>query len=336
MLARAALSLAALAGFEPSCTSTEEYGWPRFSSLAELQASAWASYIEAAYGELPSVFPVCMYDMWALDKAAFDGAGLNTSRTIVTDPKAVKEGDLFVQSALGFFGYGIYHSHWAAAKDNTWIEVAHAVLPTEWTGAWTWRLRGSGVWVNVGKTIAFPTPADMSQVHMEAIHYLTENCSVKVSPYWPLSESDIFGLCAREKGFDSVQFEPQVGQAPLGTFGLTGLTELVLTRLSGNQTCGVPDASATPLRQGWRASSGCDCVNQPIPPTCGLMPFPPEAVPKGLVKPPLCEAQAENASVPCNALSCNSYMTACRHKGNLKRLVPTPTRPPLEWTRFAL
>ena len=313
--------------FEPSCTSTEDFGWPRFSSITELQASPWASYFNEAYGTLPTKYPVCTYDLHVLDKPAFDAAGLNASRPIV-DSKAVKEGDLFMQGALGFSGYGIYHAKWTAAANDTWIEVAHAVLPTEWIGAWQWRLRGTGMFVNVGKTKVFPTPADPAKVHLEAITWLMDGCSVKVEGYWPLEESEIFGLCAREKGLDSIQFEPQDGQAPIGTFGQTGLTELVLTRLSGNKTCGVPDASATPLRTGWMASSECDCANQPIPPTCGLMPFAPPSIPKKLVYPALCAAQAKNASVPCEPVSCDSYVTACRRK----RRAPMLTRQqPFEW-----
>ena len=77
-----------------------------------------------------------------------------------------------------------------------------------------------------------PTPADPSQTHAEAIAWARKGCSVKISSDWPLLESQIFGLCVREKGYGSVQFAPQQGQEPLGTFNLTGLTEMVLAGIS--------------------------------------------------------------------------------------------------------
>ena len=298
-------------GFEPQCASEEDHGWPRFHSRASLEAEpAWARYFEKVYGELPSVYPVCVYDLWVLDRAAYQAAGLNNTR-VIQNPHNVIEGDLFVQNTLGFDGLGIHHSQWTAAPNNSWVEVAHGVIPTEVTGAWAWRLRGTGVWFNVGRTIVFPTPADPSQIHRAAIQYLTSGCSKRPSIFWPLQESDIFGFCAREKGVDSIQFEPQAGQVPTGTFNATGLVEIVMVNLDGDLTCGVQNASETPLRTGWKASSPYRCENKAIPPACGLMPF----KPAGMLlpaKPALCEAQHENSSTPCNPLACDGYESACQ------------------------
>ena len=61
-------------------------------------------------------------------------------------------------------------------------------------------------------------------------------------------ESQIFGLCAREKGFDTIQFEPMQGQVPVGTFGFPGLTEMVLVGIDGDKACGVQNPRDTPLR----------------------------------------------------------------------------------------
>lgn len=173
---------------------------------------------------------------------------------------------------------------------------------------WVWRSRGSGVWANVGNTIVFPTPSDPTKVHADAIAFLSANCSKQPSKFWPQLESDIFGFCAREKGYDSVQFEPQEGEVPTGTFSLPGATELVLTNLDGDFNCGTSDgASDTLLRSGWFADNTCVCENQPIDPLCGLMAFPP--LPEIMVHPKLCEAQAENASVACQGTRCSA--TTC-------------------------
>jgi hypothetical protein len=88
------------------------------------------------------------------------------------------------------------------------------------------------------------------------------------------------------------------------------MTELVLVRLEGNATCGVDDPSQTPLRSGWRAAQQCDCVDEPIAPSCGLMPFPPFPFSIFGAKPPLCEVQARNKSTPCDPTKCKP--TRCK------------------------
>merc|ERR1719183_928521 len=155
----------------------------------------------------------------------------------------------------------IYHGSWKPLRDNTWVEITHTAYPTELSGYWVWRSRGSGIWYNIGKTKVFPTPADPKLTHHEAIQFLTNNCSKKPSSSWPQQESDIFGFCAREKGYDTLQFEPAAGQEPVGSFGMPGLTEMVLVNIDGKYNCGVEDASKTPLRAGWMASRQCGCTN---------------------------------------------------------------------------
>ena len=281
LLAGAGLTVAASesgggGGFEPRCSSESDYGWPRFHSRVELEADAkWTKYFLALYGELPSAYPVCVFDFWNLNAEAYAAAGLLGSRPIIPYPaKPTNDGDLY-EAETAPPSLGIYHSKWAPVPNNTWVEVAHEVLPTEQNGSWVWVTRGSGLWVNVGRTILFPTPADPSQTHAEAIAWARKGCSVKISSDWPLLESQIFGLCVREKGYGSVQFAPQQGQEPLGTFNLTGLTEMVLAGMDGDKGCGVADPELTPLRSGFNASHKCECANTPIPPTCGLMPRPP-------------------------------------------------------------
>lgn len=294
--------------FLPNCPGTEQYGWPRFESREELEANAgWSAYWKEVYGELPSQYPVCTYDFWYINVEAWIASGLNGTREVV-DSKAVKEGDLFGSVSTTGGGLAIYHGKWEPVPNNTWVEVTHAVFPTELEGSWVWRSPGSGVWYNMGRTLVFPTPADPAKTHAEAIAFLTAHCSKKISPYWPQLESDIFGSCARELGYDSIQFQPQDGQSPMGTFGLTGLTEAVLVNVDGQYGCGTADPKQTPLRQGWKASSQCECENTPIPPDCGLMPFPPYPINITGAKPPLCAAQAQNKSVPCNTLACK-HMT---------------------------
>jgi hypothetical protein len=137
---------------------------------------------------------VCRY----LDRTAYYAAGLDkiVNKPLVTNPAAVQEGDLFAQAGSGLGGVGlqIYHGSWSPAPNNTWVEIQHTVLPTELQSDWVWRLRGSNVWFNVGRTIVF-----LGDEHASAIRFLTAGCSKTPSPKWPQVESDIFGFCAREK-----------------------------------------------------------------------------------------------------------------------------------------
>lgn len=282
------VAVGGLGNFEPQCQSQENYGWPRFENLAELRASPWASYIEDVYGELPQEFPVCIYDLWLIDSAAYQKANI-TGRVIVDDASTVKEGDLF--RGTDARSYHIYHGTWEPLPNNTWVEVTHTVFPTELEGFWVFRTRGSGIWYNTGRTMVFPTPSDLSKIHADAIAFLTKDCSIKPSIRWPLMESDIFGFCAREKGIDSIQFEPQARQKPLGTFGLTGMTEMVLVNIDGKYNCGVEDAGKTPLREGWMASRQCSCVSYNITDSCGLMPNAPGSIIDKLLASPLCKLQ---------------------------------------------
>lgn len=166
---------------------------------------------------------------------------------------------------------------------------------------WVFRTRGSGVWANIGNTIVFPTPKNMSKVHHEAIEFLSKDCKAWESfgenlTAWPRYESVIFGDCAREKGYDSVQFEPQ-SLHPFETFNMIDEVEMVLTRLDGQYACGTKDASKTTLRSGWMASRSCKCENPPLPDNCGL------AVP-GLTRqtdPPLCK---DSSKEMCDMSAC--------------------------------
>jgi len=292
--------------FEAQCTSAQDYGWPRFESLEDLLAQrSWTSYFQQVYGGLPTKYPLCVYDLWYLDPLAYEVAGLNNSGRPVHDRLNVKEGDLF-QGLLG--NLGIYHEVWRPLPDYTWVELEHTVYPTEVDSFWAWRTRGSGIWYNTGRTIVFPTPADPAKIHEEAMAFLRDNCTCDISWQWPQVESDVFGCCAREKGYDTIQFEPQSGQVPLGTFGLTGLTEIVIVNMIGNLNCGVEDPEQTHLRAGWQASQTCQCVNEDISPSCGLMAYSP--LPAAMTSPPLCQAQAEDPSVACSGYTCTK--TYCK------------------------
>eukprot|EP00449_Zooxanthella_nutricula_P040597 CAMPEP_0198604062 /NCGR_PEP_ID=MMETSP1462-20131121/152716_1 /TAXON_ID=1333877 /ORGANISM="Brandtodinium nutriculum, Strain RCC3387" /LENGTH=364 /DNA_ID=CAMNT_0044335843 /DNA_START=70 /DNA_END=1161 /DNA_ORIENTATION=- len=325
VIAASARDVAAGLPTSSTCNGVDDdYGWPRFNSNADFDVSdltgAWATYFKSVYGELPSdsdnfastaggssqkrrstsasssSYPICVFGAFSvLLRANYDAAGLNDTslnpRHMLRPVDAnLRDGDLFESR----FGYQIYHAKWAPLPDNSWVEVIHTVVPTEVDGMWVWRTPGSGVFANLGRTIVFPTPRDMSKVHREAIEFFSRNCSRPISKMWPQLESDVFGFCAREKGYDSVQFKPQDGKVPLGDFGVPGLTEIVLVTLSGaGESCGVSPRAGrqTPLRTGWGASRRCDCVRVHTDARCGLMPRAPFPFNVIGARPPMCGVQ---------------------------------------------
>ena len=320
-LAGVMMGVSISAGFEAQCSDQSDHGWPRFQNLTELQADEpWTNYFKYIYGELPNVFPVCVFDLEALDAGAIEVFGVNKTGQLPSPKEqnstSLKSGDLYPG---GQMGYKIFHESWEPAPAHGWVEVTHSVIPTELSGYWAWRERGSGVWYNVGRTVVFPTPADMSQTHRAAIENLTAGCTVPIDySRWPQYESDIFGACAREKGYDSIQFEPTMGSHPWGTFGLVGLTELVLVNLAGDKSCGVEEPSKTPLRGGWLANRTCECENTPIAPHCGIIiPQGCTALPGGVCSPPLCQTEpCMFSEPPCVDTWCTKHHIPLQNYGS--------------------
>merc|ERR1719310_2004445 len=113
------------------------------------------------YGELPNKYPVCVYDLWYLDEEAYAKANITGHKLVPANE--VQDGDLFEVHFLAGGGYGIYHDSWSPIPDNTWVEVTHTAVPSELSGSWAWRTRGSGIWYNTGRTKVFPTPANMAE-----------------------------------------------------------------------------------------------------------------------------------------------------------------------------
>lgn len=197
----------------------------------------------------------------------------------------------------------IYHGAYEPLPADTWFEVSHFALPTEYKGFWVSRTRGSGIWANTGRTSLFSNPDRGSVAHGDALSFFGEGCSSPISQTFPQRESDAFGPCAREKGYDSIQFRPTEESPLLQSWGEPNFLEIVLVNSDGHLNCGTDDASQTELRSGWMASRNCDCENHDIPETCGLIRYYPGT--------PMCEAQQGwRFWRPCDIKACLS--TTCK------------------------
>ena len=288
----AATDASAPPGFDPQCTSADDHGWPRFDDFAALEADQpWADYFKYIYGELPSVYPVCTFDLHAIDAMAVASFQLNKTGQLPT-PKLpsdeLKDGDLFQG---GQMGYQIFHTTWKPVPANGWVEVTHTILPSELMSYWAWRQKGSGVWFNVGETMVFPTPADPSKTHAAAIEFLVANCSVQISPHgqqWSRTSSanaharrasTASNLSLRPVPNRGAVRSPRAHRArarqPRWGQGLrrgSAFEDGVARRLFANRTC--------------------ECEDKPIAPHCGMI-LPPSSsctsMPGGSCSPPLCQ-----------------------------------------------
>lgn len=286
---------AANAGFESSCESDADFGFPRFHSLDDLKASKpWANHFMNVYGELPSLgYPICMFDFWYFDNTtdlaslglkpiANKAGGKPHGRQLPTwitnilgqyypglayryDKGEYVNGDLYVSLING--GYTVYRDWYLYHQlpSNKWVEVLHDAGPLfkrEIEGMWFTRARGSGIWFNVGETIAFDS-------HIDAFKHLFNGIGDCKQPppltntTDPMAQGAVMEnaacKCARSKGYDSIQFRPNPYPV-LNTFGSAGWVELVSTRLAGKFACGTAAGGVSSIfRSGWKASRACSC-----------------------------------------------------------------------------
>ena len=132
-----------------------------------------------------------------------------------------------------------------ALKNNTWAEVTHCGGSRfERDGAWHYVVKGSGIWLNTGRTIVFSTHDHASR------YFLGARCSG-----WSFQCDHTMGnftRAARAQGFDSVQFLQHCDGRCHGQCG----HELLMTRAMGTSAC----STGLEYRGGWSASEPCECV----------------------------------------------------------------------------
>ena len=132
-------------------------------------------------------------------------------------------------------------------RNSSWAEVAHCGgSDFETSAAYFYAARGSGLWINVGRTIAFGT-------HDDAIrHFMKRNCTVRGVG---ANECDPFlkrmAVVAAQQGYDTVQF---LGHCDAKCS--TCLHEVAVLRARGEPAC--PPIA---YRGGSLAQQQCTCVS---------------------------------------------------------------------------
>jgi len=167
---------------------------------------------------------------------------------------------------------------YAKLPSHSWQEVMHQADPfgDEHYGAWFIYSPGSGIFFNLGDTIAFDE-------HWDAYDYFKvgdqKKCKGIESPKESSHQSEAKSSCdwneemcklARKKGFESVQFLKHVDhvnyQCDTKNTGTAGLQymglEIVAAKLVGKYACATSIGAPPSVRSGWEASKACRCDNK--------------------------------------------------------------------------
>ena len=155
----------------------------------------------------------------------------------------------------------------APAKNGSWVEVTHCGHSTfEAGGAFFYGLRGSGLWIHVGRSLAFETHEDA------ALHFLGRPCAPGNAKDENLGVVQCDGelasvlRVAKRRGWDSLQFTRhcdafchggKMGPALDGTDARSQLCgfELVLVNAAGTEAC----PAGVEFRRGLGGTEACAC-----------------------------------------------------------------------------
>jgi hypothetical protein len=166
----------------------------------------------------------------------------------------------------------IWHAYpYSSVAANTWAEVMHKSDPfgDENYGDWFMYSPGSGIYFDVGVTIAF-------NEHGDAFQKFGIACDPRVCDY-----NEELSKAAAATGVDSIQFLAHVdhvnyqcdthntGNAGLDYMGL----EILAVKLVGKYSCGTPAGAPSSIRTGWQASKPCHCDNKHEFLNCKGVPF---------------------------------------------------------------
>jgi hypothetical protein len=154
------------AGHSQKCDK-DGTGWCRFKTMGDFMMDPWCMYFCNVYGEAPDKFPLSISDSFSMvyDKVA-DALDVKRPDMAGDCPrKDAKKGEHYGTNNK----YQLPHTSWiwdpppyGSEEKKKWVEVLHQTDPfgDEKHGCWMLRAKGSGIWFNTGKTIAFKEHAD--------------------------------------------------------------------------------------------------------------------------------------------------------------------------------
>jgi len=247
-----------LASLLANRASVPQFVMPVFNSLDELKRSAWSAYLNSVYGSLPNsdAFPLDLSTFQVLFSDKLDAAGITYKQYVDGGSSCPTTHNQLYTDMSGSFDPSTSLFLWkappfAAFPSSSRVEVSHCGDDYGNVGAWYYAVKGSGVFLNLGTTIAF-------RKHADAVRYfLNADCGDMNDECVP--KFDAMFQAAAKKGYDTVQFLEHGDQR----CGLSAV-EIVRTRANGGGKygCGVLPTTSEPqttYTRGWDATLPCDC-----------------------------------------------------------------------------
>lgn len=240
---------------------------PRF--IGKILDRKWACYLEHVYGEsvllrAGEVLDVSKFEI--LYTHILSECDINVEvyklpgRKPPYSPSSGRKRCCTPKGAIHFnsvltLGYGQF---FAPLPEHTWVEITHCTRGLVEAGYWVYALRGSGVYMNTGRTIGF----DQHGAALRGVLAPKGLCrSVRCNDFHVGGRDDFWKTMhplhteMSRRGYNSVQFlRPEVyRKTPM---------ELFFTGVSGTHVCG-PNVwrvhSGLHLRTGYRASRPFSC-----------------------------------------------------------------------------
>lgn len=243
-----------------AASGTCKGGWPLFNSEQELKNEGrWLAYMTQVYWVVPPFkYPFCVGDLMIFYDDKIDQNGVMIP-PIAGDcpPHGAPEGrryrrNNYYQRAGVSFSW--HAPPYTALPSHTWAEVTHAADPfgDEHYGMWLLWTPGSGIWLDLGNSIAFSEHSDAFK------HFGIQNTTFA---------NEEMSQSAASAGYDSIQFTRHVDHVNYPCDTAAGVKymglEIVATRLTGTYACGRPDELhwGDIIQAGWQPghSQYCGC-----------------------------------------------------------------------------
>lgn len=256
-------------------------GWPSFPNASALAADPWGRYFEKVYGEVPNNdedYPLCIGDLRMFYRRVLDSL---SPRPIVPASVGQCPTDCGMMQMQRYDRNNMFSPpdvFWSwhpppfhAIPNETWVEVIHRSDPfgDEKKGAWMFQAKGSGIWFNLGRSLAFV--GNFKNGHDDAMKYFDVDNQPCSNETWQRRQ-ECLSITAAAQGWDSLQFlghgdDWEWTGTDSGTCSNTGGVppfniEIVAVRGEGTYACMTANGTGLGLKKGWNAAGEkCICDN---------------------------------------------------------------------------
>ena len=212
--------------------------------------------MNSLYGELPNTYPLNLQDFWCfyVDKmsaaavTAIPSVGQCPTSAGAPDGQRYDENNAYSSKDLTWAWHPLSSPVFNGFGSDVVVEVSHRKDPfgDEHHGMWFVYAKGSGVFLDLGKTKIF-------QDHDEANSFFDcKGCG-----------NEDMCQAAAAHGYDTIQFiahKDSTNYPCAKSIGASWMNiEIVAVKLAGTYPCGQAQGTAAALRAGWDGDKPCKC-----------------------------------------------------------------------------